>query len=207
MTEEQQEPPYLLWLDLETTGLDPSRDAILEIAWSLTTFHFPYHDVDTAGARAARVIPYHGTSGEPFALDDYRARLSPFILDMHTKSGLISALASEKPCRRLHNVEDELLALSNGWPSNREARVPLAGNSVHFDLSFLRAQLPTFAARLSHRTFDVSNVIMVAQSLGMPPLPRCGAHRAEADLANCRSQLDTCLRYLAKSDLLVGSSP
>src|SRR6185295_16750985 len=85
MSDEAKSPPFLLWLDIETTGLDPTRDAILEIAWILTEFSYPYRDVDLPGARGTRLLPRPG--------NDYARELSAFIFDMHTKSGLIEALA------------------------------------------------------------------------------------------------------------------
>ena len=36
MTTKEPKPERLLWLDLESTGLDPSMCSIIEVAWAIT---------------------------------------------------------------------------------------------------------------------------------------------------------------------------
>ncbi len=64
----------LLWLDLETTGLDPAKNVILEVAVSVADLATPF--VATPIYHA--VLVHHGQG------------LDPFIVDMHTKNGLLA---------------------------------------------------------------------------------------------------------------------
>jgi oligoribonuclease (3'-5' exoribonuclease) len=174
-TEARAEPYAIEWLDLETDGLDPRSCGILEIAWILTRFAYPYEEL----VRGHRLV--WSSHAERLVNGD----ADPFILDMHDKSGLRAALSEEKILPGSESrVERELLDLSAGWPlEDKDARVVLGGNSAHFDLGFLRIHMPTFAKRLSHRVFDVSAMLMQARSLGMPVPPKTEpAHRAMADV-------------------------
>ena len=131
----------LFWLDLETTSLDPDEGSILEIAWATATLEEPFVVTDAVSA----VLRY------PSAGDGAQS-LDPFILDMHTRNGLLSE------CRYsllgVADVEEELLKVVPEI-SNRENMATLAGSSVHFDHAFLRAKMPRLAARFSHRHYDL----------------------------------------------------
>lgn len=150
----------LLWLDLETTGLDPQRCDILEVACALADGATPLD----LGPRFHRVLHFpRGWHAD--------AR------DMHTASGLLDECdASRVSCRE---AERDLLELI---PDDPDDRPILAGSSIHFDMGFLRVHMPTLAKRLHYRLYDVTAIKLFAQSLGMPPLPKAGAHRAVADI-------------------------
>jgi oligoribonuclease len=153
-------PTKLIWLDIETTGLDPRHDLILEIAAFETDFDEPFaaHKIYEA------VLPFHG-----------EVELTPLVQDMHTKNGLLEVCRTQSTA--LHAVEDDLMKL---LPDGFE--YVMAGSSVHFDHSFIHAHMPAVSARFSHRHYDVSAVKLFAQSLGMPKFPKAEAHRAAADV-------------------------
>lgn len=157
----------LYWLDLETTGLDPNETTILEIAIAEADLSDPFN---------YRHI-YNSVIGFP---ESDHKDLTPFILDMHTKNGLLIECVNEK--KMISDVQEDLLDLIPH--SETKADKPtLAGSSVHFDHSYLTVHMPKLAKRLSHRHYDVSAVKLFCHSVGMPELPPAEpAHRAKADI-------------------------
>ena len=152
----------LIWLDLETTGLNPETDAILEVAAFEATLERPF-DVRPL---------YECVLGFPASYPP----LHPIVQKMHTKNGLFAACAES-----VVSVKSAEVDLLHRIPRDEDLAV-LAGSCIHFDHSFIRAKMPELNARLSHRHYDVSAVSLFARSLGMPKLPKTEAHRAAADI-------------------------
>ena len=167
----------LLWLDVETTGLDPTKDVLLELAFAVTDLEEPF-DI---GSVYNPVLKFTDVAG-----------LSPFILDMHTKNGLLAECAQSVVT--LADVEEWMLAVV----PEAEDKPVLAGSTIHFDHGFLKAHLPRLAARLSHRHYDVSAVKLFCQSLGMPKPPKAEAHRAAADVRESIAHAQMCAEWLSK---------
>lgn len=159
-------PTHLLWLDLETTGLDPYTDGILEVAAGLTPLAKPFATKDIAW--------FERTIG----LRDW-SLVSEAVIAMHVKSGLIGDCVESKV--ELDAVEKQLISM---LPDDALPRsILLAGSTVHFDLGFIRRWMPKLDVFLHHRVYDVSSLRNVAYSLGMPEDPHEEApHRAKADI-------------------------
>lgn len=177
----------LLWLDLETTGLDPLHNAILEVFAGVADYDRPFE-----------ITPLIDTS---IAFEiDIDERIDPFVLDMHSKNGLWADCARSNVTT--HDVQRELLRHVPKLPQEQSAdRWILAGSTVHFDLGFLRFDMPDLARRLSHRCYDVSAVKMFCESLGMPPLPKAEAHRAKADVEESIAHAFECARWIKRGQL------
>lgn len=179
----------LTWIDLETTGLDPQRDLILEVAIIVTTVNLD------------EVASWHGVT----PVDSPEKMCSPKVAEMHEANGLF------EECRRRADEEPFFLppggvcrADDLGLVDWIEHYAPLAtagqrifaGNSVHFDRSFAQARLPRFAALHSHRVFDVRTLQQVDAwwSPLLPELSEYGSksHRAMDDL---RASLDNARAF------------
>ena len=72
----------LAWIDLETTGLNPYKDSILEVVCALANFDDPFN-IEVVHRS---VVWYH---------PDIVKNLDPFIVNMHTKNGLFKECATD----------------------------------------------------------------------------------------------------------------
>ena len=173
----------LLWLDLETTGLDPQLDSILEVACIIThenlkaLYTFTREDVEhTADIIDSAVIT-------PTVDAFCRLRENGYVLAMHEKSGLAADLMNPNT-PELHDVEDLILyTIETGMPDSEP--LYLAGASVHFDLAFIRVWMPRLAMRLSHRVYDTSTLKAFFGEFVEHNIVNAGKHRAKNDVEEC----------------------
>ena len=115
----------LAWMDLEMTGLDPSRHVIVEIATLLTD-----DDLNLVAEGPDLVVHQ-----PPEAL----AEMDDVVVGMHTRSGLLPAI--EASTITLEEAGAATLAfLQEHIDAPRS--VPLCGNSIGTDRRFLAAFLP-----------------------------------------------------------------
>lgn len=154
-----QDDTILIWLDLETTGLDPREGEILEIAVFAT---------DLAGNEVQSPLEQVFTH----VREDILVQMDDYVLDMHLGSGLLEKVWADtrgpyydstrhSPARR---QRDAAWRSVEGWfnrlpgrPKNRH----LAGNSIHFDRGWLAAKKPDLLRMVSHRMLDVSSFLIV----------------------------------------------
>lgn len=131
----------LAWMDLEMTGLEPSRDVIVEIATLITD------DELNIVAEGPDLVVH-----QP---DDVLAIMDPFVVEMHTRSGLLPAIKASSIT--LEDAGAQTLAFIKQYvPEPRS--VPLCGNSIGTDRRFLAAYLPDIENYLHYRSVDVSSV-------------------------------------------------
>lgn len=118
------------------------------------------------------------------ALDELRA--FPFVLDMHTTSGLYAELTSPDAAAlpTLADAEDALLALLGRLPE--EQKVTIAGSGVaRYDRPQIQVQMPRLAARLTYDEQDISSARKRFEFVaGLPIVPAKAqkTHRAMADI-------------------------
>jgi oligoribonuclease len=128
-------------MDLEMTGLDPSKDVIVEIAVLVTD------DELTIVAEGPDLV-VAATPAQLEAMEDV-------VREMHTRSGLLKAI--ESSTMTLEEAGARVLAfLKEHIPEERS--VPLAGNSIGTDRRFLAAYLPQIENWLHYRSVDVSTI-------------------------------------------------
>ena len=174
--------PKLMWLDLETTGRDPQKHQVLEVALWVADLSAPFE-----AAPVYQSVVYFSRSSWGLLEDDR-------VLEMHTKNGLLVECARGR-APGLELVE-HLLLQHVPEEKEREAMPVLAGSSIHFDHSFIKVHMPKVDARLSHRHYDVSGLKLFCQSMGMPKFRKAEAHRAAADVAESISHGVECERWL-----------
>lgn len=168
-----EEQDLIIWLDLETTGLNPHSCEILEIAAFASTLE---------GNRFTSCSRY----GEFF---HSVARISHNQLErvygdetlhaMHHESGLLAECVSPS-AEPIH----KMLKRFSDWLDRFDGcKIMPGGFSVHFDVEFLKAA-GGFRGHFSHHHVDVSSIDKAFRAAGQPSLkPPSGsvAHRAVAD--------------------------
>jgi oligoribonuclease len=128
-------------MDLEMTGLDHTSDVIVEIATIVTDDELQ--------------IVAEGPDLVVHQPDDVLARMDPFVVEMHTRSGLLEQIkASEISLDDAGAATLEFIKQHVPEPSS----VPLCGNSIGTDRRFLAAYLPDIENHLHYRSIDVSSV-------------------------------------------------
>jgi oligoribonuclease len=130
----------MYWVDLEMTGLDPERCAIVEIASIVTD-----GDLNVVAEGPCLVV---------FQPDDVLAGMDPFVTQMHERSGLTGRIRESKVT--LDQAKDETLAFLAQHCDPKTA--PLCGNSVWKDREFLVRYMPEVMAHLHYRLVDVSTI-------------------------------------------------
>lgn len=141
----------LLWLDLETTGLDPKNDRILQVAYAISS---PTANLMTPVTSEIVTI-------NKDAWDLIEA--NPFVQDMHHATGLLDKLV-QPGTKMIEDIEDQILKdieeVAEAVQGLYNSKVPftIAGASVHFDKAFIENWMPRLHERLSHRVFDTSTL-------------------------------------------------
>lgn len=183
-----QAPPALLWLDLETTGLNPERGRILEVCAVLDCPKSSAPEAPLGGHEAHYVLGVENRA-QVTMVDKVIRHPEPVealpweqgALEMHLKSGLCEELAkNSRESATMGEVEDRILDALSAFPTRS---VMLAGSSVHFDRAWLRVHASKVDAVLSHRHMDTSCIGTFMAMLGDPVIvPRSTGHRAHVDV-------------------------
>lgn len=162
-----------LWMDLETTGLDPQKDKILEVAWLITDTK-----LNVIKEVTSMLCP-------PSNFEDMISTLDPYVLDMHTRNNLIDNISSSTPQPLVSEVVVKIIsdAYSSGLPYDN---IVLAGSSPHFDRGFIKQNMQELDSILHHRHFDVSTLKMHGDAAGIPRLTEqlFEPHRAYSDIVD-----------------------
>jgi oligoribonuclease len=166
----------LAWMDLEMTGLDPTRHMIVEIATLITDddLHLVAEGPDLVIGAPASAL----------------AEMDEVVRSMHSSSGLLAEVeASKVTLEEAGQATLQFLQSHIPEPST----VPLCGNSIGTDRRFLAAQLPEVEAYLHYRSIDVSTVKELVrrwypEAFASAP-KKAGAHRALGDIIESVNEL------------------
>jgi oligoribonuclease len=138
----------LFWIDMEMTGLDVSKEVVIEVAAIISDINLNVLD------------QYHAVvkQDEKYVLtmDDWNKRT-------HTETGLIKQIPWGKDPAE---VEADLIKLLDQYfPGERAI---LAGNSIGQDRLFIDKYFKKFASRLHYRMLDVTAwKIMMINKFGL----------------------------------------
>jgi oligoribonuclease len=178
----------LAWIDLEMTGLDTSRNVIVEIATLLTD-----DDLEIIAEGPDLVIHQ-----PPEAL----ALMDDVVVNMHTRSGLLPEI--ETSTISLQQATDATMAFLREHIAEPRT-VPLCGNSIGTDRRFLAAYMPEIEEFLHYRSVDVSTLKELIKRWNPALLkgaPRkAEGHRALDDIRESVIEL----RYYRDSFCLLGA--
>jgi oligoribonuclease len=131
----------LIWMDLEMTGLDESRHVIVEIATLVTD-----DDLNIIAEGPNLVIH------QP---DEVLAEMDDFVTNMHTVSGLLEKIKSSTVSES-EAMKQTLDFIKEHSPEPN--KIPLCGNSIRTDRTFLAKYMPEIENWLHYRCVDVSTI-------------------------------------------------
>jgi oligoribonuclease len=139
-----------MYLDIETTGLDPHSDLILEMGMVLTDSKLNVLATwgETVNWPDIEYNIYEQTYEPPFGVHDA-------VVKMHTRNGLW------QDSYRSNKTIEDVIASAAFWAGQQlfdaDDKVPLCGNTIGFDKSFLYEADPKFLDLFHYRSVDVSS--------------------------------------------------
>lgn len=179
----------LVWIDCEMTGLDLTRDALIEVAVLVTDA-----ELNVLGDGVDLVIR---------PPDEALEKMMDVVREMHTSSGLLDALSTGVSLQEANSAV--LKYIKEYVPEAGKA--PLAGNTVHMDRLFLARDMPEVEAWLHYRNVDVSSIKELARRwyprVYFASPDKTGNHRALGDI---RDSIDE-LRYYRRTVFVPAPGP
>jgi len=176
-----------IWIDLETTGLNPELDCIIQVAAIATD-----GNLQELGTFETLVAPHPGSLGQ----------MSDFVRNMHTKNGLLEALRTTDP-PTVGSVGNAFCAWLRSFQIDNE-NLYIAGNSVHsVDLPFSKTYMPQIymdykelvdgeilGGPLHYRVLDVTSIRLALRLwTGYDfHFRKDGSHLAMNDVRQCISE-------------------
>ncbi|MFZ0007342.1 MAG: oligoribonuclease [Steroidobacteraceae bacterium] len=158
---------YLVWIDLEMTGLKPESDSIIEIATVVT-------DRDLAIIADGPVLAIHQPEEVLARMDDWNQR-------QHGASGLVARVRASRVtvAEAQQRTLEFLAALVTPGSS------PMCGNSICQDRRFLARCMPDLERFFHYRNLDVSTLKELARRWApavSDGFVKQGTHLAHADI-------------------------
>ncbi len=158
------------------TGLDLSRDALIEVAVVVTD-----GDLNVCDEGIDLLIRPDAAALE---------QMNDFVRTMHTKSGLLTDL--EKATLTMDKAEQIVLSYLKDQGIT-ERKTPLAGNTIGTDRAFLARDMPHVESFLHYRNVDVSSIKELAKrwypKAAFNAPAKHGNHRALADILESIEEL------------------
>jgi oligoribonuclease len=135
-----QDASYLVWLDMEMTGLEPEQERIIELAMIVTDSHLV-----TIAESPVWVV--HQSDAQLDAMDAWNK-------NTHGRSGLIGRVKAST----LHETAVQAAALAFMREHVPQGASPMCGNSIGQDRRFMVRYMPQLEAWFHYRNLDVSTL-------------------------------------------------
>ena len=175
----------LVWMDLEMTGLEPDRHVIVEIATIVT-------DDDLTIVAEGPDLVVHANDAQLAEMDD-------FVVDMHTRSGLLELIQGSSIT--LEEASEQTLDFIKQHIKKARS-VPLCGNSIGTDRRFLDVYMPEIENYLHYRSVDVSTIKELARRWNLEVMKgvpqKQTSHRALDDIRESIAELKHYRDHLFK---------
>jgi oligoribonuclease len=135
----------IVWLDLETTGLHPSKDVILEIGIIITDFQL------NELTRGQWIVQQS---------DGTLSIMNSMVRTMHTNNNLINEV--KELGIPLEDIEQKIIKFLSPYIV-KDTKFIMGGNSIGFDKNFIKYHLPSLAELFHYRIIDMSSISIVAE--------------------------------------------
>lgn len=188
MSDKKAIPTKLLWVDLEMTGLNVTKDVILEVAAEVTDFEFETLASYEAMVKQPRELVLDRMQNDPqnkVWWDQFPGNRNDFL----------SKLESGKPSEQ---AEQDLIAFVEANFGDEPAI--LAGNSIHNDRNFIKQWWPELDKKLHYRMLDVSAFKVFMEAKHGVVFEKKGAHRAFDDIQASIAELQHYLEWFKKNE-------
>ncbi|MFC1884224.1 oligoribonuclease [Thermodesulfobacteriota bacterium] len=170
---------YLVWVDLEMSGLDADTQVILEIAAIITD-----NNLEIIGQ--APNIAIHYPKERLDTMEEWSR-------SHHESSGLMDRVRESK--YDTEKAEEEILSFLSKYCE--KGRCPLCGNSVWQDRRFLLKHMPGLEAFLHYRNIDVSSIKELVKRW-YPTIPSFKKKKSHLALNDIKESINELNYYRAK---------
>lgn len=173
----------LIWIDLEMTGLDVDNDSILQIACIVTDGTL------TKKVEGEEIVIHHS--------DEVLDSMNEWCQEHHGKSGLIDEVRASRI--DMKTAEDRVLQFITTYA---EENSPIAGNTVHVDVQFLKRHMPRITEYAHYRIVDVSTIGELCKrwypGIFKRQKKKVLAHTAMSDIRESIEQLEYLKKHIFK---------
>lgn len=168
---------FLIWVDMEMTGLRPEIDRIIEVALVVT-------DSDLTVLATGPVLAIHQPDSVMAAMDTWNTAT-------HGRSGLTERVRTSTVTEA--QAQAMLIDFLRPWvPAGKS---PMCGNSICQDRRFMARTMPELEAWFHYRNLDVSTIKELCKRW-RPEVARAFAKRsAHTALADIEESIDELRHY------------